>query len=82
MDGCYCSVKKVILLERMNGSRMMADPPEEASTFERINNRPQFLSSNMYTTLKNGQLQKCFEKNILPFKNLMLQIDPYNSNCS
>ena len=61
-----------------------ADPPKEASTFERMNDRLQLLFPNKMTHYfiewtTPGSLLK---KYIIITKNLMLPIDPFNSNCS
>lgn len=50
-----------------------AGPSKEASTFERMNGRPQSLSSNKmahyFKKWMNISLQMLFEKNILPLKD-------------
>ena len=60
MDACNCSVRKS---PNMKGWMMQADSPKEASTFERMNDRPQLLSSNMTNYFKkwttaSGHLKK------------------------
>ena len=62
----------------------LADPQKEASTFERMNAQPQFLSSNKITrffkkwTAESGVLKKIY----CPYKNLMLETDPINNSYS
>ena len=46
-----------------------ADHLKESSTFERMSGRLQLLSSDkIRNTLKNGQLQSAFWKNVLPLE--------------
>ena len=49
MDACNCSVRKS---PNMKGWMMQADSLKEASTFKRMNDRPQLLSSNMTNYFK------------------------------
>ena len=51
MDDCNCSLKN-----HPTGKNWMvqAHPPKEASTFERMNDRPELLFSNMTNYFKNG----------------------------
>ena len=64
------SLKKNILPERMDGSSWSF---KRSSTFERMNDRPQSLSSNKmaryFKKWTNLSLQMLFEKNILPLKD-------------
>ena len=59
---------------------VQADPPKEASTFERMNNGAQLLSSNMTNYFK--KCERCFEKLYCLYENLILQINPPNNSCS
>ena len=58
------------------------DPPKEASTFERMNGRPQPLFLNKRTHyFTEWRLHVVFrKKNIILI--MMLRIDPLNSSCS
>ena len=52
-----------------------ADPLKEVNTVKKlIANRYSFFQIKRHITLKNEQLQVCFEKKGFLYKNLMLQI--------
>ena len=71
MDGCNCSVKKSFSMKEW---MVQVDPPKEAITVKKINGRLLLLSSNKTTHY--------LKKISCLYKNLMFQIDPYNSSCS
>ena len=80
MGGCNSSVKKPPSMKELMAQ---ADPPKEASTVKKMNGRSLLLSSNKMThyfkeqTNISGVLKKIY----CLYKNLMLQIDPFNSSC-
>ena len=64
-----------------------ADPPKEANTVKKMNDRSLFISSNKKThyfkewTTSSGRLTTVLKRIYCLYKYLMLQIDPLSSSC-